>query len=521
MFAIALWDRKARRLLLARDRLGIKPIYYYQGPDFFAFASEIKALLEIPAVPCDVDPDALSLYISLRFVPGPRTMFRNIFKLQPGHVLTLDKRGMTIRKYWDIAFQNSEDSAESQMQRLDHMLSESVRLRLIADVPLGVFLSGGLDSSAILATMSALRQSKNIDTFSVGYKEVSGAEAASNEFEYAKLSAEAFGSNHHECRIGPKEFSDVLSTLVWHLDEPLADPTCVPLYFISRAARQRITVVLSGEGADEGFGGYTIYQRMLELESFCGYGRRFFRGMAALARPLLGGERRRLMADAIGVPLEQRYRGVSRAFTPEAKRELLPWNAERGGDEPLSSLFESCFKAAGNVSPLNRMLYVDTHIWLPDDLLLKADKVTMAHALELRVPFLDHRLLEFAATLPAASKVHGGSGKVLLRKLMAKTLPAPILNRNKKGFPVPMESWLRGPLRDWSQDTLLATNSAVSTYMNTAVVRRMVDEHRHGAVNRERELWALLVFEFWHRRFMGRTTPEAYQREKPAQVGTR
>jgi asparagine synthase (glutamine-hydrolysing) len=521
MFAIALWDRKARKLFLARDRLGVKPLYYYQGPGIFAFASEIKALLEIPSVPREVDLDALSLYMSLRYVPGPRTMFRNIFKLQPGHTLTLDHRGVTIRRYWDLQYGSSNESEEAQLEALDRVLTESVQLRLIAEVPLGVFLSGGLDSTAILATMSELRQSKNIDTFSVGYRELSGAEAESNEFEFARMAATAFGSNHHECRIGPEDFSNVLPDLVWHLDEPLADPTCVPLYFIARAARERITVVLSGEGADEAFGGYSIYQRMLELENFSRYGRRFFRGMAALARPLLGGERPRLVADSIGVPLEKRYRGVARAFAPDIKRELLPWSASRYADADLSSVFESCFHAAGAVSPLDRMLYVDTHIWLPDDLLLKADKMTMAHALELRVPFLDHRLLEFAATLPAASKRRGGSGKVLLRRLMAKKLPEPIINRTKKGFPVPLESWLRGPLHDWTRDTLLGAGSAVGSYMDTAVVRRIVDEHRQGVMKRDRELWTLLVFELWHRKFMGRTTPETYQAEKPAQAGTR
>jgi asparagine synthase (glutamine-hydrolysing) len=393
-------------------------------------------------------------------------------------------------------------------------------LRLIADVPLGVFLSGGLDSSAILATMSALRRSKNINTFSVGYKEVSGAEGASNEFEYARMAAEAFGANHHEHRIGPEDVAGILPDLVWHLDEPLADPTCVPLYFISQVARERITVVLSGEGADEALGGYGIYRRMLELENFSGYGRSLFRGMAALARPLLSGDRQRMMADSIGVPLEQRYRGVARAFTPGLKQELLPWNAARQGDEHLSSLFESCFRSAGTASPLDRMLYVDTHIWLPDDLLLKADKMTMAHALELRVPFLDHRLIEFAATLPRSSKVQGRSGKTLLRRLMAPKLPEPILSRTKKGFPVPTEHWLRGPLRDWTRDALLGAGSAVEGYMETAVIRQIVEQHEQGAVNRDREIWALLIFEFWHRQFMNRASQRT-QAERPVKVGTR
>jgi asparagine synthase (glutamine-hydrolysing) len=210
MFAIAIWDTRRRKLLLARDRLGIKPVYYYQGQGFLAFASEIKALLEIPGVPCEVDLDALSLYASLRYVPGPRTMFRHIFKLQPGHLLTLDKNGTAIRKYWDIEFHPRNESPEELLSKFDSLLSESVRLRLIAEVPLGVFLSGGIDSSSILAVMSELRRSKGINTFSVGYEETSGREAASNEFEYARMAADAFGSKHHECRIGPGDVRDIL-----------------------------------------------------------------------------------------------------------------------------------------------------------------------------------------------------------------------------------------------------------------------------------------------------------------------
>jgi asparagine synthase (glutamine-hydrolysing) len=477
-------------------------VYYYQGQGFLAFASEIKALLEIPGVPCEIDLDALSLYTSLRYVPGPRTMFRNIFKLQPGHFLTLDNGAVAIRKYWDLEFHPRNESQQELLATFDSLLTESVRLRLVAEVPLGVFLSGGIDSSSILAVMSELRRSRGINTFSVGYQEVSGQEAASNEFEYARMAADACGSIHHECRIGPGDLRDILPELVWHLDEPLADPSCVPLYFLSKAARENITVVLSGEGADEVFGGYSIYRRMLQMENAYRYGGRLLGAVAPLVRGLVPGERNRAAFDSISCPLEERYRGVSRAFRPEVKSRLLPWEEARHGEQLLASVFESSYQAAGRTSALNRMLYVDTHVWLPDDLLLKADKITMANQLELRVPFLDHRMVEFASRLPQAAKLSGGVGKALLRQLMTGKVPAPILSREKKGFPVPTERWLRSELRDWVNDSLLSSGSAIRDYMNTDVVKKVVDQHQQGHTSREQELWTLLVFDTWHRTFM-------------------
>jgi asparagine synthase (glutamine-hydrolysing) len=518
MFAIALWDTKRKRLLLVRDRLGIKPVYYYEGQGFLAFASEIKALLEIPGVPCEVDPDALSLYASLRYVPGPRTMFRHIFKLQPGHLLTLDKHGTSIRKYWDVEFHPRYESERELLASFDSLLTESVRLRLMAEVPLGVFLSGGVDSSSILAVMSELRRAEGINTFSVGYEEISGKEAESNEFEYARMAADAFGAKHHECRIGPRDVQDILPQIVWHLDEPLADPSCVPLYFVSRAAKEDITVVLSGEGADEILSGYSIYRRMLQMENLYRCGGRLLSPFAAAFRSFVPGERTRAAFDSINIPLEERYRGVSRAFRSGMKRRLLPWNVDQG-EKNLAELFESCFQSAGRTSTLNRMLYVDTHIWLPDDLLLKADKMTMANQLELRVPFLDHRVVEFCSRLPQNSKLSGKTGKVLLRQLMKDRLPSPILSRGKKGFPVPTATWLRGELRGWVHDTLLSSSSAVREYMNPDVVKQVVREHEEGRINREQELWTLLVFETWHRTFAGRGAHPARRMTEIATVG--
>jgi asparagine synthase (glutamine-hydrolysing) len=520
MFAIAIWDTRRKRLLLARDRLGIKPVYYYEGPGFFAFASEIKALLEIPGVRAEVDLDAMSSYISLRYVPGPRTMFRNIFKLQPGHLLTVDSQGTAIRKYWDIDFRSRETSDKQVRQQFDDLLAESVRLRLVAEVPLGVFLSGGIDSSSILAVMSKLRRAQGINTYSVGYRDVSGLEAASNEFEYARLAADTFGSAHHECRIGPEELRDILPKVVWHLDEPLADPTCIPLYYISRDAKEKITVVLSGEGADEVLGGYSIYDRMLRIENLYRYCGRFVPGLGKVLRPLLARERHRAALDSVLTPLQTRYRSVCRAFRPDLKQELLPWDQGRQSAEYVASQFEASFRDVSNASALNQMLYVDTRIWLPDDLLLKADKMTMANALELRVPFLDHKMVEFAAGIPDSAKLRAGVGKRLLRESMKGTVPDTILNREKKGFPTPKEHWMRTELRDWVNDTLFSSNSAIRNYMNIGVAERIAHEHASGRVNREDELWTLLVFEHWHRIFIDGQSRPAGNPSELAAVGT-
>lgn len=519
MFAFAIWDRRRDFLFLARDRLGIKPLYFYKGGDFFAFASEIKALLELPSVPRELDLEALQLYLSLRYVPGPRTMFKNIFKLQPGHFLVLDKTVLHIQEYWDLPQGPSPRRYSADYrEEFGQLLEESVRLRLMAEVPLGVFLSGGLDSSAILAVMSKITGGERIKTFSVGYETDSAEEEGSNEFHYAGMAAKAFGAEHHECRVGAREFGDFMPDLVWHLDEPLADPSCIPLYFISKLARNYITVVLSGEGADEILGGYYIYKKMLALERAC----RFLAPLPALvARKLarlISGEARRHYLQLAGLPLAARYRGVSRGFRPELREQLLRGCDTNGSERAIEEVFRLCFQRASGRSPLDQMLYADTKVWLADDILLKADKMTMANSLELRVPFLDHKLVEFCAGLPPKLKLNGQWGKFLLRESMREMLPKEILWRPKKGFPVPTARWLRGPLRELTHDVLLSGSSACRLYMNERVIEEVVLTHERGVANREQELWTLLIFEFWHRLFLERRLQPSVSREEKVEV---
>jgi asparagine synthase (glutamine-hydrolysing) len=499
MFAFAIWDRKRRRLLLARDRLGKKPLYYYQGPGFFAFASEIKALLEIPEVPREVDREALDLYLSLRYVPGPRTMFRDVFKLQPGHLLVLDSGGARTQVYWDALPESSAQPPVDAVAEFRERFEESVKLRLISEAPLGVFLSGGVDSSAVLAMMRKLEGGMRLQSFSIGYEAGSRGEAQSNELPFAAQAAAAFDAEHHEYRLSPSDFRELIPRLVWHLDEPLADPSCVPLYFLARLAREHITVALSGEGADEILAGYGIYRRMLALETL----RRRFSTLAWLAprlAPLAPGNVLRNYLLLAALPQESRYRGVSRALAPGAKARLLG----RSDDSLLDSVFDPLWRRTAHASPLDRMLYLDLKIWLPDDLLLKADRMTMASGLELRVPFLDQEVVEYAFSLSDEWKLHEGRGKHLLRQAMSGVLPPAILQRPKKGFPVPTEVWLRNQMRDFTRDALLGPDSACRRHMDSAALEEVVSANERGEAGRHQDVWTLLVFEFWHRVFIDR-----------------
>ncbi len=507
MFAFAIWDSAHRRLLLARDRMGIKPVYYYAGKDFFAFASEIKSLLEHPGVPKEIDIHALDMYMALRYIPGPRTIFRNIFKLQPGHIMSVDENGVHSRKYWDLDYTTNSLSDAECLERLEYLLEESVRLRLIAEVPVGVFLSGGIDSTTTLALMSRITNRKQIKTFSVGY-DVSGVSQKesedSNELRWAREAATFFNAEHHEFIVNASQFRDTIALMARHLDEPMADPSCIPLYFISKLAREHITVVLSGEGADETMGGYGLYQRILQLEKMR---KRMgpISNLALMGTRLPFGERVNGYINRFVKPLESHYRGVVKGIGAETRLALTGHDRFEKSEQRLDEVFRPYFKHTEHTTDLNRMLHSDVKVWLPENLLMKADKITMATSIELRVPFLDHKLVEFLASCRDSLKIRDGKGKWMLRRVMGTQLPPAILNRPKKGFPSPTASWLRFELRDFTRDTLMASNSGCTSFFDPKAVSAVIEKHEQGKFSGYQEVWSLLVFEQWYREFMTST----------------
>ncbi len=501
MFAFAIWDRPRRRLLLARDRLGIKPLYYYRSPRLLAFGSEIKAILELPEVPREVDPEALDLYLSLRYVPAPRTMYRGICKLEPGHLLVCENREVRVRRYWDVptgAERGGSADPAAIRRRFAELLDECVRMHLMAEVPLGVFLSGGLDSTAILAVADRIAD-RPFRTFTVGYEPTSAEAMAANEFTYARLAAESFRAEHSEVTLADADFASALPEIVWHLDEPLSDPACVPLFFVARRSREDVTVVLSGEGADEILGGYGIYRRMLDLETAYRFSGGKLGGLVPIAARFGAGERAQHALRLAGEPLERRYRGVARSFFPDTKNRLLGRGAR--AQSLVDDLFARHFAACAGALPLDRMLYVDMKTWLPDELLMKADRMTMASSQELRVPFLDHRLVELAAQAPPELKIRGGIGKVLLREAMDGLVPGAIIERSKKGFPVPTATLLRR-LGSFGRDLLLDSRSACRGRFDIKVVEKLLAEHAGGSARFDQEIWSLLIFELWHGVFL-------------------
>jgi asparagine synthase (glutamine-hydrolysing) len=504
MFAFCIWDSRTHTAFIVRDRLGKKPLYLARVGQDLVFASEAKALFIYPEIERRLDPQQLAAYLTLRYVPGPTTLFEGVTRLQPGHMLTFHNGAIQERAFWDLPIDAQPDATlceQEQVERFTQMFEESVRLRLMAEVPVGIFLSGGIDSTAVAWAMKRHAQGE-VKSFSVGYEgDLEG------ELAFARMAAERLGTVHREVQVTAELFGEFVPQLAWHLDEPIADAACVPLFYLSRRAREEVTVVLSGEGADEALGGYPIYRKMLMLEQ----GRRAG-GLVDLVAPLLSGltgnAKVKKYLDLATRELPDRYRGVSRAFSDEMMEQML-----RGLPGPRATERMAPYYArAGHLSPLKQMLYADTKVWLPDDLLLKADKMSMASSIELRVPFLDHELLALCWSLPDSLRLNGKVSKYILRRAMAGKIPAEILTRKKKGFPVPTGAWMRGPLHEQLRSTLLSSGSACRTLFSTQIIKRLLDEHRTGTVDRAEELYALWIFEAWHQRFIAASTVQQPER---------
>ena len=500
MFAFAIWDHNRRRLVLARDRLGIKPVYYAHVGDHLTFASEVKALLLDPSVDRRIDEDALACYLSLRYVPAPATMLRGVRKLPPATTLVWESGHVTLERYWDLAAMPTVDDAppteaEATVQ-LRELMDDCVEMRLMSEVPLGTFLSGGVDSTAVTASILSRHRGSRLNTFAVGYHD----EQQESELDWARLAARALDTEHHEVDLSGEEAARAVPELIWQLDEPLADPAAIPLYFLSQRTRKDVTVVLSGEGGDEIFAGYSAYQWMTRMETL-----RRLPGFGAAAG-VLGGvlpvPRLARAARLAALPLEERYRGVSRAFDDPLRRVLLggrEGDVDSASDRAIRAALDPHWSATRGMTPLRRMLYLDSNVWLPDDLLMKADKMTMATAVELRVPLLDHKLVEFAWSLPDHFKLRNGEGKYLLRRAVRGRIPDAILDRPKKGFATPTAAWLRRTLAPLLRDALLDGRALGVGRFHRPVIERLLGEHQAGQ-DRSPELWSLLCRELWHAR---------------------
>ena len=509
MFAFAIWDARRRRLLLARDRLGVKPLYWTVAQGRLLFASEIKAILESGLVKPQANEAAIPELLATRYLSGTETLYKRIHRLLPGHTLVYQDGEVTVRQYWDIPIGQPSDELASLperelVERFTALLEESVRIRLMADVPLGMFLSGGLDSSAIAALMARMID-RPLQTFSIAFKQ-----RAFSELDYAREVATAIGADSHEIVIDEQDFFGALPRLIWHEDEPIAHPSSVPLYFVSKLARDHVKVVLTGEGSDELLAGYGKYPRAL------------VNWRAAAAYAAVPGPLRAWIADSIVPRLPARLaRYARRSFlavprTPEAmffdnfaaiglraQSRLLsgPFGAQATAAQaygPSRSYFDT---PADGSTVLDRLLYTDLKTYLVE-LLMKQDQMSMAASIESRVPFLDHKLVEFAAVLPERMKLRGFDTKWILREAVRDMLPQSILTRRKMGFPVPFALWMKGPWQQLARDVLLDSRSVQRGIIDRAAVDRLLTAHAAGQADGGDAIWSLLNVELWYRTFI-------------------
>ena len=494
MFAFALWDARQRRLLLVRDRLGIKPVFFRLEPGRLVFASEPRALRELTERPLEIDPQSVHDFFGFRYIPAPRTFYRGVEKLLPGHYLLADSNGARACAYWDIPFgEETHRPAKGAAEEVIQRLRESVRLRLIADVPLGVFLSGGTDSSAVVALMTEL-EARPLRTFSVGFEE-----PEYSELPYARVVAQRFVTQHHELIVRPEQMSSELPRLVAFRDEPIAEPTDVALYLLSRLAAQSVKVVLAGEGGDELFAGYPKYA----ADPLAGLVSALPQGVTrALIHRLPYSQRRaRTALEALSIRDEaERSATWFASFSREERESLFApdFLAQIDPAHP-AQVFRSYLEKQPERTPLKRMLYADLKVWLPDNLLLRGDLMTMAASIEERVPFLDHKLVEFAARLPTKLLTQGPRAKVLLKRALERFLPPEVLYRPKVGFAVPVGEWFRKPLKSFVADLVLSPEARARGYFNPASMETFLREHFDGIRDRQKQLWALVNFELWCR----------------------
>jgi asparagine synthase (glutamine-hydrolysing) len=505
MFAFAIWDGNAKTLLLARDRVGIKPLYYCLSDSSLVFASEIKAILADPSIDRKMAPELIDRFLTFLYVPGEETLLNGISKLAPGHYLLVNNGKAVIRQYWDLHFGEPSRSANFQDTEAEllSLLEETVRLHMIADVPVGILLSGGVDSTGILS-LAVNATDKKVSTFTVGF---SGEEVA-DERPFAKLAADKFGTQHYDMTISADDFAAFLPRYIWHMEEPVCEPPAIALYYVSKLAKQYVTVLLSGEGGDEAFAGYSNYRNLVWLERLKTGGPWlndvFAKGFSfadSVSRSSRFSRYRPLMRERFPTYYYSRTSNPH-CFTGNGLGKVYSADFAHAVDrerslEPVRRLQD----LVRGQTTLDAMLYIDTKTWLPDDLLIKADKMTMANSIELRVPLLDHRVLEFAASLPSGLKLRGRSTKYILKKAFSKKIPSEIRNRKKAGFPVPYESWLRNDLKDVVWDVLTDSKTISRGYFCKKAVESLLQANSNGT-NYSKEIFSLLSLELWQRTFL-------------------
>ncbi len=514
MFAFAIWDRKRRRLFLARDRLGIKPLYYTAVNGALVFGSEIKALAAYPGISREIDQEALYHYLTFMVPPAPQTMFRGIRKLPAGFRMTVDAAGeIRTEPYWDaiVAAPEREYPDEYYAETTVELLRESARIHMMSDVPVGVFLSGGVDSSTLVALI-AEQSSRPVNTFSVGFK---GYEAY-NELAYARQVSQRFGANHHEVMVDHKQALDYVPELVHSQDEPIADWVCVPLYFVSKLARDNgVIVVQVGEGADELFCGYPLYLASLAVQRHWPWlskvPRSLWRmGGALAARARSGGLRQAHKAERLMQILDQEYGrfwGGAIVFRDGPKAQLLDTPMWRGnGRLDSTAVMDRAAERLAREKPgagaLERMTYFELKQRLAELLLMRVDKVTMSTSIESRVPYLDHRLVEFAMTIPQAVKIRNRQTKAVLKRAVRGLIPDNIIDRPKQGFSAPASEWLRNEMAAQARSSLLEGEMVRRGYFNRGFIRQLLDAHQHGPADYGVELWNLYNLEMWHRHWI-------------------
>lgn len=509
MFVFAIWDTNTKKIFIARDRLGIKPLYYINTPNYFIFASELKSIVSLPVVNKEIDLDALNDYFSFLYVPAPLSIYKNIYKLPPAHYMILADKELDINQYWTPGFDKKVCIGDENeyVDSFISLLEDSVRCRLISDVPLGVFLSGGIDSSLVVATMSRVSNGP-VETFSIGYE---GDGSFFDERRYSRIVSKRFGTNHHEFVLRPTNVEELLEKVVPQFDEPFADASAIPNYILSKETRKYVTVALSGLGGDELCGGYERYVG-------CMLGAKYRKLPKILRRHIIQkavnripdskkgnhfNERLKRFVNSSDYSFIDRYFEIVATFNTEAKKMLLLPEVTKSVTRSSDEIFYNHYsRLSANSDPINAMSFLDLNTYLVDDLLTLTDRMSMASSLEVRVPLIDHLLVEFFAGVPPRLKIKAYSKKYLLKKAAERLLPKEVIYRKKKGFSVPLVLWFRGEIKDYVKTILSEAALKSLGYFNPAYVTSVLDDHLSGRRNYDEKIWALINFVKWHETYM-------------------